>query len=252
VTTTATSFIIEGSGEPDMTIDIMKAAAVVGSATAIPDGTFAIEVPLSAGDNMFTVREMNSCTSKEATVPVIHRTVVEQPPSDQAEAPSPTTISPPVSIPLPPLATKPSVKEPSKTTSGFLQPIITGPINGTVLDSGHVWVKGRAKAGSLVTIYVNSQSVARVIADQSGNYGALVELDEGRNTLQVRSELNGRSSLSDIVEVTYIPERKPVSDDGSNLLVRAIEATTVTVSSIAVVVGGKWAVTKLGIRWFKK
>jgi hypothetical protein len=253
-TTTATSFVIEGTGEPAMTLDVVEGNIVVGSTTVISDGTFAVEVPLRAGDTTFVVREMNNCTIKQAAVPLIHRTVTEQPPGGQEESPSPVVVLPPVSLPVPPFTItvpKPSTKPP-KPSSDFLQPTITSPVGGTILGSGHLWVAGKAKPGSLVTIYVNSQGIARATADQSGNYGALVELSEGRNTLQVRSELNGQSSLSDIVEVIYILQKKPASDDEGNLVVQVVKAAAVTVSSVAVIVGGKWAFTKLRIRWLRK
>jgi hypothetical protein len=202
--TNDTSVVVQGSGEPLMTVSILRNGQSVGVTLAASDGSYALEVPLVVGANSLVAREVDPCGTVKESVPVgIERLSTEVP---QEEAPD--TASAPIATPTFPgldqtdrPLERPIVVTPP--TPGYQRPTIVYPLARTTTHSNRIWIKGDAQAGSVVIVYVNGISVARTIASDDGSYGVLVTLIEGENSLQVKSRLGSASAASDPVFVTY-------------------------------------------------
>jgi hypothetical protein len=260
------SITVTGVGEPGMAVSILRNGVVAGTTTAVVDGSYGIEIGLTAGDNTLVAREVNECSTVEDSSSVsVHRTVVETPqeptPSENGE--EPTTETPTVSTddtaletvyPALPVLQIPIV--PTVDTPGFLKPTITTPPSGAILNTTQVWVGGRAQPGSVVTIYLNDHSVAYGLTTEKGVYGALVSLNSGKNTIQVRSTLGNNVATSDSIEVTFEQDATltaPVAT--SNVGAVVTQVTLVTAASVTVVGAAAWGVPELRhfvrLRWFK-
>ena len=255
--TQATSFVIEGIGDPGMTVVTMNGSTPSGSTTVTAGGLFALQVPLVPGDNVFVVRETDNCgTAKEVTSERIHRTVpVEVPSQPSTEQPSSNPAQPQAPLALQPTVPITPTKEQESTTGatdgqGYPKPTIVSPMSGAVVNGNRMWVAGMAKAKSTVTIYINGQEAAHVVASEKGEYGVLVDIKPGKNTIQVRSEMNGISSLSDSREVTFVPKKSDAATEDS-LLVKIFKTAVVTTTIVTAVGGGTWAASRIRLRWFK-
>lgn len=251
VETTDSSVVIEGTGDPGMTAVVVNNGTPSGSIAVTPGGAFALQVPLEVGDNLFVVRETDNCgTSKEATSEIIHRTALK-------EAPNPPQTEPPVVL-SPDQSQAPSVLQPGVPTptkdqgasnAKFPQPTISSPVSGVVVNGNRVWVVGRAEAKSTITIYTNGQPLAYVIASDRSGYGALVAIKSGKNTIQVRSEANGMSSLSRSIEVTFTS--KAGADPSDSVAVRVFKTVAGTTAAVVTMGGGGWAISRIRLRWFR-
>jgi hypothetical protein len=219
--TSDSSIIVKGTGEPNMGVTILENGVSVGTATILPDGTYALEVPLAVGDNILVAREATSCTTIDSTTITVHRPTPPQPPKPSPSSPSspakpPASHNPSVGIlPIGNGSTPSAPAQPASPGSEFFTPTITYPTKNQQFTTAHTWVTGRAQPGSLVVIYVNGAEAARVIASDSGTYGAMVSLTSGKNMIYVRSELNGKSMTSNVVSVEFNPQTPIVRIDHS-------------------------------------
>lgn len=204
--TNDTSIIVQGTGEPLMTVVILRDGQSVGTTLIAPDGSYALEVPLLVGANSLLAHEADPCgTVKDSAPIVVERHSTETPPEDEPN------VSVPVASPTFPGLdqTDRPLQRPimiTPPTPGYQKPTITYPTNRSTTHSSRVWVKGTAQAGSVVIVYVNGVSVARTVTSDEGNYGVMVTLQEGENDLQVKSRLGDASAVSDAMLVTYVKQ----------------------------------------------
>ena len=220
----ASSVIVTGTGEPGMIVTIRINGQSAGSSTVLPDGSYALAVSLFENSNTITAREVNTCdTVKDSTAVVVNHPVDHPvPPSNGGSSEEPSSPLPLPSLPKPSSTLKAyynmndlyikDIKLPS-----YFRPTIESPVNGNTTNNSSIWVAGSAIPGGVVTIYVNNQVAARVVASSIGKYYALVGLLSGENHIRVMSELGGQSAVSDAVHVTYLNKVEAadttVSDD---------------------------------------
>jgi hypothetical protein len=250
VTIQASSVIVTGTGEPGMTVTIRINSQNTGSSTVLPDGSYALAVSLFENSNAITAREVNTCdTVKDSTAVVVNHPVDHPvPPSNGGTSEEPSSPLPLPSLPKPSSTLKAysdmndlfikDIKLPS-----YFKPTIESPTNGNTTNNSSIWVAGSAIPGSVVTIYVNNQVAAHVIASSIGKYYALVGMLSGENYIRVMSELGGQSAVSDVVRVTYLNKVEAaglmVPDDMIfNLLL-------VGILGIAVVISLLWYIPRL-------
>jgi hypothetical protein len=242
------SVLVSGNAQPFLSVAVTVDGAVNGITTAASDGTYALQVSVHVGDNTIAASDANGCgVMKESDSIVVHRDEVEQ---TQVES-SPVAINPQVSA-QPNLATvipralgQPLVVSPS--TPGLAEPIIKQPTAGEIYTSSRVWVVGTATPGSIVTVYLNDVSVAKVSASARGEFAAMIELHAGSNTLQVRSERDDLFAVSKKITASFM-EANPTTPSpsiGTVLMVAAVTTTTVAVG-----VGGvTWTVRRIRLRF---
>jgi len=260
------SITIGGVGEPGMAISIVRNGVIIGTTTAVADGSYGLEVGLVSGDNALLAREINECgTVKDSETISVHRTVVESPQTPTTPGEEGTSVTSETGTEsqstagigegTTPLLQLPIV--PTVDTPGFLKPTITTPSPGDTLHTSQVWVGGRAHPGSVVTIYLNDRSVAYVIATGKGVYGTLVSLNKGKNTLQVRSTLGNNVATSDVVEILFEQDETltPVTQTTPLMDEVVVQVGIVITASVAVVGTAFWAIPELRhiikLRWFK-
>ncbi|HEX6416459.1 MAG TPA: hypothetical protein VFZ62_02940, partial [Candidatus Saccharimonadales bacterium] len=207
VETDDASVHVSGIAEPTMSVSIIRNNVNVGATTAAGDGTYGMNVPLLAGDNVFSAVTENDCnTVKRSTNVVVHRVVETPEPGepDEDEPFVPDEIPGPIQLQLSTLSPLNSSMIQEPDSSGYQKPIIILPKTGEKIASGSVWVSGRAQPRSIVTLYLNGKSVAYVIVSEKGTFGILAALQPGTNTLQVRSQIEGWAATSNTVTVTSI------------------------------------------------
>lgn len=209
--TNEASIAVAGTGEPGMTVTIMNNNVNVGVTTAASDGSYAVEAPLVEGDNALVAYEVNSCDTIKSSSPVtVYRTVITQPQiqidsslsqQEAVHVEVVTPISRLLRLPANPIVPVPD-------SPGYQKPVIISPAAEEKVAGSHIWIVGKVKAqvASTVTIYVNDIAVARATALEDGVYRASVNLQPGRNTLQVRAELNGQVATSELIGVTFVRE----------------------------------------------
>jgi hypothetical protein len=247
--TQSSSVIVNGEADASLPVTIIKNGAPIAVTDVSSSGDYSISVPLSAGDNVFIAKETNGCGTVKESNPVTVQMIVPQQPEDGTVIEP--TVSPqgvaPVIVPSTPTAV---LNQPAPTqqqnTQGFRVPIISQPVSGTTYTVNRIWVTGTAEPLSIVTIYTNGNSVARVQASLTGEFGAVVELKTGVTTIEVGSEKDGKTALSKPVTVTCIPQ-KPV-ESGPSPVVVAVTAAAVTVTAAAATSGGVWAVKFINAR----
>jgi hypothetical protein len=248
------SVMVTGTGEPTMTVMAVVNGSPVATGSVAVDGTFGLSATLQVGQNSLLVKESNDCGTTKQTSPI---TVVRD------EEPVPETPgSPPVEPPQEELPgggglhqNIPDETTSSKPSSGYPKPIITTPTENTTTRVSHILVAGTAYRGSLVTIYVNGVSEARVIASADGRYQAQVNLDEGKNQVRVYSQFGKQGAFSDIRTITFTPvvASSETKEDGRNLLVTVVVAGIAVGASVSAVGVAAWGVNKLKVRlkWWK-
>lgn len=203
------SVVVTGEGEASLPVVIIKNGVAVAATTVSSGGGYSISVPLSVGENTISAREVNSCgTAKQSAEIQLQRNAVPQAPTDNMPvSPEPdggVTVAPVVSAQAPSNALNQPI--PGKGSApGPRIPVILHPLPDATFTNSTVWVNGAAEPSSTVTIYVNGLSVARLRASSTGNFGATVELNNGRNSIQVEAEKDGKSALSEPTVVTYTP-----------------------------------------------
>lgn len=239
-----------GQGEASLPITIMNNGTAVALTTVSSSGDYSISVPLTGGVNVIIAKEVNACGSaKESESTSVQRDIVPQPPVENEPTgrvtTSPTSITPVVSSQSP----SSSLGQPApshQNTPGFNVPVIKQPTSGATYTISTVWVAGNTEPLSLVTIYVNGVSVARLRASSAGTFGAMIELNIGRNSIQVGAEKDGKSALSQPTIVTYTPI-KSTQKAASPLEVIGLVAG-MTVTAIAATSGGMWVAKFISIR----
>lgn len=202
-TTTDDSVVVRGTGDAGMTATISRSTVEVGAATIMHDGTYMVDVPLAEGDNQLMAREVDACgTTQDSTVVHIRRDT-NGPGAGSGNTSLGTGID--QSEPLPPVQL-PAVGGPivpTPDTPGFGKPTILHPTANEVVHSSRLWVSGTAPPGSVVTISVNGTDVAEVVASDTGEYGAMVNIDVGSDTVQARATQGQQAATSDPVTVTF-------------------------------------------------
>lgn len=238
------SVVVSGTGEPGMTVTILGDGQAIGATTIVPDGSYALEVPLLNGYTALVAREVNDCDTIQDsnTVTVYHPAppVVPVPPDDGTPS-DPNAPGSPTPSPLPSLeypAVNKYYREYQRTGTGHIRPSIIQPAHDIVVSSDAIWVAGKAEPGSIVTIFVNGQRMAYVVASLDGTYRAFVGLQLGDNSIQVRSELGGRSANSDIVRVSYVKKEIVLGFLEKHILIDAITLFSLAVLSLSIV----WAI----------
>jgi hypothetical protein len=208
--TTDDTVMIEGVGAPGKTVVMTRGSSTVGTSTVASDGSFGFTVPLEQGDNTFIARESNECgTEKDSSPVTVYADLpvppVTEPAGGNGESSGNGSSQPVASAPSEP--SEGAIGErfpPRPNTPGFEKPKVTSPRDGTTVYLDTLLVKGSAAPGSLVTIYVNGVSQAQVVSSQQGTFQVRVVLEEGVNTIKIRSVLGGKTATSDGIKVTYI------------------------------------------------
>lgn len=116
----------------------------------------------------------------------------------------PSGITPPVQNPtdLPNVSVTSSVQT-TNTKTGEIELTISSPTDKSVISSQTVTVKGKTKP--LADVAVNDQEKK---ADGSGNFSAIITLEEGENSIFVLvSDEDGNNAEKELT-VTYQPEDK--------------------------------------------
>ena len=243
-TTEDDSVTVAGQGEPSLPVTIINNGVAVAVTTVASSGDYSISVPLSGGSNAITAKEVNACGSaKESDPATVQRNIVSQ---------SPTVNEPVGQEPTSPASITPVVSEQSSSgslgqsvpthqnTPGFYAPVITQPTPGANYTVNTVWVAGTTEPLSLVTIYINGVSVARLRASSAGTFGATVELNIGRNSIQVGAEKDGKSAISEATTVMYTPKKS--AEKGTLPLQVVGLVAGMTAAAVTVTGGGVWVV----------
>lgn len=248
--TQESSVTVVGQGEASLPITIMNNGSAAALTTVSSSGDYSISVPLTGGVNVIIAKEVNACgLAKESESTSVQRNIVPQPPVEneptgQATTP-PTTIAPVVSGQSP----SSSLGQPApnhQNTPGFNAPVIKQPTPDATYTVNTVWVAGTTEPLSLVTIYINGISIARLRASSSGAFGVMVELNIGHNNIQVGAEKDGKSAISKPTTVMYTP-KKSVGKGTSPLGVVGLVAG-MTVAAVAATGVGMWIVKFISTR----
>jgi len=243
-TTEDDNVTVAGQGEPSLPVTIVNNGVSVALTTVASSGNYSISVPLSGGTNVITAKEVNACGSAKESDPTnVQRTIVSQPPTE-GESTSPESTPSASIIPITSgQSSSGSLGQPVPThqnTPGFYVPVVKQPTPGANYTVNTVWVAGTTEPLSLVTIYINGVSVARLRASSSGTFGATVELNIGRNNIQVGAEKDGKSAISETTTVIYTP-KKSAGKGTSPLQVVGLVAG-MTAAAVTVTGGGVWVV----------
>jgi hypothetical protein len=241
--------IVTGTGEPSLSITIIENGAPVATTIASSSGDYSISIPLSGGTNIVIAKEVNTCgSSKESSAISVQRNIVPATPTESnvtgESLPTPSA-TPVTSIQSPPNTLNqplPSVEN----SPGFSVPVINEPLSGVIYTTSKVWVAGTAEPSSLVTIYIDDMSVAKLRASSTGAFGVMIELNEGRNSIQVEAEKDGKSAISQPTVVTYTPSKS--AKKGTTPLEVVGLVTGMTVTAVAATSGGIWIVKFISAR----
>ena len=239
------SVMIEGTGEPGKTVEVMKANTVKGVGVVASDGSFGFTVPLTQGDNTFFARETNECdTTKDSPSVTIHADLPVPPVTEPSSGDSGEGPDDDDTVVIPPIGPGDGVGgsfTPRPSTPGFEKPKIMSLKDGSTVYLDTILVEGTAHPGSLVTVYVNGVGQAQVVASRDGTFRVRIVLEEGLNTIRVRSTLGDKTAASDEFKITYV---RRVTATLSRPLSKS-EITTAVIASIAAVVGGALVATLL-------
>lgn len=241
-TTEDDNVTVAGQGEPSLPVTIINNGVSVALTTVASSGDYSISIPLSGGTNAITAKEVNACGSAKESGPTnVQRNIVPQPPTEG----EPTSPESTPSVSIAPItsgqSSSGSLGQPAPThqnTPGFYAPVIKQPTSGATYTVNTAWVAGTTEPLSLVTIYINGVSVARLRASSAGTFGATVELNIGRNNIQVGAEKDGKSAISETTTVMYTPKKS--AEKGTSPLQVVGLVTGMTVAAAVVTGGGVW------------
>lgn len=242
--------IITGQGEPSLPITIIDNGVSVAVTTISSGGEYSVSVPLSGGVNVITAKEVNACeTAKESESINIQRSIVSQPSAGSESTPQDSTPTVSIAPITPALSPSASLDQPipsNDSASNFNAPVVNTPSSGATYTAGSVWVSGTAEPSSLVTIYVNGLSVAKLRASSVGIFGAMVELNIGSNSIRILAEKDGKSAISQPIIVIYAPSKAP--EKSTSLLTVTALVVGGTVAVVLVMSGGAWIIGAIGAR----
>lgn len=244
------SVIIAGQGEPSLPVTITDNDISVAVVSVSSSGEYSVSIPLSGGDNTIIAKEVNTCeTAKESSAINIHRDIVEPAPSASgvtAQDPGPTGIIP-IALTQSPSGLLNQPIPGNRNTEGFNAPVIKQPLSGAAFTTSVVWVSGTAEPLSMVTIYINGMSVARLRVSSTGSFSVTVDLNTGSNSIQVEAEKDGKSAFSQAVVATYTPPSLAEKGGTSPLTVAAWIGGSIVAAAV-VVISGEWIVRRIGAR----
>jgi len=237
------SVVVSGTGEPGMTVTILGDGQAIGATTIVPDGSYALEVPLLSGYTQLVAREVNDCdTIQDSNMVTVYHPAPPVPvPPGNGNPSDPNAPDSPTPSPLPSLdypIVENYYREKRGAADGHVKPIIVRPTDEAIVSADVIWVSGKAEPGSIVTIFVNGQRMAYVVASLEGTYRAFVGLQLGDNIIQVRSELGGQSANSDSITVTYVKKEIVLGFLEKHILIDAITLFAFAVISLSIV----WAI----------
>jgi hypothetical protein len=249
-TTTGDSSVhVAGNGEPNMVVSIRNGSIGLGAATIAGDGSFAMEVPLTVGDNNLVAREVNDCnTVRDSNVIVVHRSAQPtppappkspEPPKQPVQQPSVTSIPPIESVVVPvevvPPDVTPTTPIPIVETPAQKQ-LITSVQSDQTVATERLWLSGVAEPYSTVDIIVNNVVVARVVASSEGRYGVLVGLVFGANTIKSKATAPDGTVTTRTIKIKLDKSvRQELDTDG---VTDESSTSIVTLSIIAIIAGG--------------
>lgn len=245
--------MIEGTGEPDKTVAVLRNNVVQAVSTIAADGSFGFTVTLQQGDNTFIARESNECSTVKDSSPVVVHADLPVPVVPPAGEPSaPTEQQPAGDLPVVPGAgnpTQPFVSVPS--SPGFQKPKITQPHNGETVHLDTLLIEGTAAPYSLVTVYVNNTAQAQLFSTREGTFRIRIVLREGHNTIKIRSTRAGKTATSDEITVTYIKKvtstlSRPLSTN--EILTTIVAASAAVAGGALVVTVMHWSIHRYGFR----
>jgi len=236
-TTNDDSVTVAGEGEVSLPVTITENGTAVAVTTVLSSGEYSISIPLVAGGNTIIAKEVNACGSvKESAATSVQRNVVLPPTGGGTVAQEPTPVKG-IASAVPAQSASNALNQPisgDKNTPGFSVPVIHQPLPGTVYTTSEAWVTGTAEPSSMVTLYINDMSVARLRVSPTGNFGVTVELNKGRNSIQVEAEKDGKSAISQTTVVTYTPPTS--TQKGTSPL--AVAASIIGVAAVVAAAAG--------------
>ena len=243
------SVIVVGQGEASLPITIMNNGSAVALTTVSSSGDYSISVPLTGGTNVIIAKEMNACGSaKESESTSVQRDIAPQPPveNEPTNQATPTTNITPIPSSQSPSSPLGQPMPSHQNTPGFSAPVIKQPTPEVIYTVNTVWVAGIAEPLSMVTVYVNGVSVASLRASSSGTFGVMVELNIGRNSIQVGDEKDGKAAISKPLTVVYTPKKS--AEKGTSPLEVVGLVAGMTIAAAVATAGGMWIVKFISTR----
>lgn len=143
---------------------------------------------------------------------------------------------------------KSATSQNTASNPSFIAPPILNPLPSAT-NSASLVISGMGNAGQTVRIYINNNLIDETPTEKDGSFSINETLQNGTNTIQAKSELNGKeSSFSDPLNVTF-SNTKPNLDitspsDGQTF---SKDQNTAQVSGktdpdIKITVNGFWAI----------
>lgn len=211
--TTDGTLLVSGVGEPLSTVTIYRNGVVAGEVQASLTGSYSLQIALAVGQNTLTAQARNGAGSGPVSAPItVTRTVV---------APQP---GPPPAPTAPPAIDRAPQSNPVPVAPGA--PSITSPTSGAVVNGDNVTVSGQAQARSTVIIRLDGREVARVAADDAGQFRASIPLLEGQNSITVE-QIGGTRSAPTLVTRLLIMSAPPVIESPQPGAVLSRDSVTV-------------------------
>lgn len=248
--TNSSSIHVAGNGTPSLAVTITKNGVNVGTVQTPSSGTYGLEIPLDPGVNTLDAMSTNECGTLKASATItVTRTstaitlltpatvtpITPSAPAPAASA-SPNTSNTSKSAPA---ATGSAKSTPASnntllqeqmilnspaavngiplpvatTLTSSQQKVVTKPKSGETVDNDRTWVSGIAAPLTNVSVYVNEVIAARVTSDDTGSYGALIQLEEGANKVYVLAKNSDGEVTLRRVDVRLV--KSTTADDDS-------------------------------------
>jgi len=238
--TSGSSVHVTGYAEPYMTVSLRRGSSTAGTVQTAANGTYAAEVPLNTGTNSLKTEATDTCstTKMSMTISVVRLTQsTPQPtlPNTPAASTTTQTVQPAAtSQPTSKTASKAegnlpnSSTTPVKVTDNPPTKLEDMPSSVTKLGEGltksqkelvttpnekvtteRTWVRGIAEPKTSIAIYVNRIIAARVMSDDAGSYGALVQLKQGNNEVHVLANTSDGQTVLRLVNINLVSSTAP-------------------------------------------
>ncbi len=169
--TTGSTAHVFGVSQYGATVTIMVNSLASAVLVVAPDGSYDANVPLNIGSNTLNAQASDSC-SRTATSPAINLV---------------------------------------RTTVPPLPPTITNPPNGSTVHVPSIQVDGTAESGTSVSLYRNGTLVGTVVATASGQFGLLIVLVAGTNSLTATATNSVGTSPSSLPVMVSFALAAPVN-----------------------------------------